>query len=291
MRRQVGRVIGRGISPVVEGLDIDAIVHQIDLQDLLDQVDLDHVLSRVDLNEILDKVDLNRQLERVDMNRLLANVDVNALIERSDLEKIIARSSSSFFTRFLHLVRTRLAMADQWVQRIGRCACCSKDPWLPPRPGMPKRDHTQPTHPNEFGWAIQFRCSGLFTRAIAWITDKLLVAISFSFITWIFETLAERFVPNYESTTSPAWYGVALLIYGLCYTSLWIGCTGRTIGLSILGLLVVNRDGRRVAPCQAILRSFVSDGAVYTGEIGVFFTLYVSLCSGAVSRSTFSLGF
>ena len=53
MRRNVGRAIGKGISPVVEGLDINEIVHQIDLQALLEQVDLDEVLSRVDMNRIL----------------------------------------------------------------------------------------------------------------------------------------------------------------------------------------------------------------------------------------------
>ena len=293
MRRSaVGRAIGRNVvGPVVSGMDLDSVLGQIDLQDLLEnKVDLNRVLNQVDINQLLSKVDLNAQLDRIDMDKLMSKVDINKIIERSDLETIINRSSSSFFGQFIHLVRARMALADQWIQRICRCAACTKEPWLPPRPGIDDTGRTYlkwPDNTRDFGVAVQFRCCGQFTRGIAWLIDNVLVALTVALLIWIIEKFQTYFdnrqaEANQPTTTgggedvdgemvAPTDYldesdeqwtgwiiGPSWLLFEFCYSTLFLGCFGRTVGLSVMGLLVVNNDGHRVSFLRVLMRNIVT---------------------------------
>lgn len=274
MNRRIGKLVGHEIvGPIVEGMDVDAIVNQIDVDELIEKVDLDRVLSRVDLNEVLsrvdlnalfDRVDLNRQLHRVDLDRLLENVDLTALIERSNLEGIIARSTSGVCMSITDIVRTRLAWLDQWIQRAAQCRCCAKPPLLSKRPGRPKDSSTPwPTkglHAREFGVAVQFRTCGLGFRWAATAIDNFLVLSTYALLVWIFAWFIEVFTDHqYEDWTWDdqfQWLPKVLLgLYAVSYQVSFLGCFGRTIGMWILGILVVGSNGHRVTFCQVFVRT------------------------------------
>jgi hypothetical protein len=272
MTSRVGRAIGRGISPVVEALDLDAIVHQIDLEDiLLNHVDLNRVLGTVDLNDLLERVDLDQALSNVDMDTLLAKVDINTLIERSNIQQIIARSSMGVCTRCTDMLRSNVAYLDQWIQRFGRLACFSKDPWLPPIPGRSRHSKSGrvpwPKGPVRkravrFGEAVQFRCCGIVTRFIAWVIDFFLFTGAYTLVALLFTVIGEAITKEDAS----AWDDDLLqwlvpTIYVLAFTgwtALCISCLGKTVGMGIVGILLVSNNGHRVGFCQAILRTCVS---------------------------------
>lgn len=46
MSRRIGALIGHGISPIVESLDVNAIVNEIDLNEVLQKVDVNQLVSR-----------------------------------------------------------------------------------------------------------------------------------------------------------------------------------------------------------------------------------------------------
>jgi hypothetical protein len=46
MSRRIGALIGHGISPIVESLDVNAIVNEIDLNEVLQKVDVDRLVGR-----------------------------------------------------------------------------------------------------------------------------------------------------------------------------------------------------------------------------------------------------
>jgi hypothetical protein len=46
MSRRIGQLIGHGISPIVESLDVNAIVNEIDLDQVLERVDIDKVVRK-----------------------------------------------------------------------------------------------------------------------------------------------------------------------------------------------------------------------------------------------------
>ena len=111
--------------------------------------------------------DLNRHLDRVDLNRL---------VERSNISAIVARSSSGVFDVVLDGARAQLVKADQAFQRLGRCACCQKQPWeLPPTPGARlaaaaspfSTDASTPSFPNrslQLALDAQGRYSGILAQ-------------------------------------------------------------------------------------------------------------------------------
>lgn len=45
MSRRIGQLIGHGISPIVESLDVNAIVNEIDLDELVERIDMDKLVS------------------------------------------------------------------------------------------------------------------------------------------------------------------------------------------------------------------------------------------------------
>lgn len=262
MRRQVGRAIGKGISPVVEGLDVDAIVQQIDIQALLmEHVDFNAILlNKIDLDALVAKIDWNELLtHHIDLDLVLAQIDISKLVERSDLESIVARASTGFVAQFLHFFRQFIAYYDQWIQRILQCRYefIGRRPYLPHRPGIPSTHQDPwPAKRNQFGIAVQFRCSGSMVRILAWFVDNFLLGLFFAFFSFFVEKLIDA-IEGLDKPTSTFW-AACFFVFEMTYSSAMIATTGRTIGQFIVGILVVNHDGNHVGVLQAIYRAFVS---------------------------------
>ena len=286
LMRKFGQYIA---SPVVESMDANAILKEVDWNDILDKVDINEVFfDRIDVNRLLARVDVNRHLDRVDFNRLLDRVDWDAIVERSNLEEIISRSTNGVMTGFMSLLRTRLAWIDQWAQRLGRCFCCRKQEepfqreqqqqphiseykeYLPPRPGRPEDSETiweKPTSldKRKFERAIQFRTCGALNRLLYLAIDQTFMWFVTVVIWAIIRQLTEIF------TNEPDWWGDkypilnSLLVDTMLFTTLsalyWIflvGCFGRTIGMWVLGLLMVCNNGRRISFLHVIFQVFLT---------------------------------
>lgn len=255
MSRRIGELIGHAVSPVVESLDVNAIVNEINI---------DEVLSHVDWNAILERVDVNHHLDRIDMDRLLENVDIDRLIERSNLEEIVSRASSGVFSEFIDMMRTRIAWIDQWGQRICHCRCFSRQPLLPPRPGRPQDNKkvwpkSSGLRARKFGVSVQFRTCGGLCRGASAFVDGFFLAFTFAAYSWIVSRLVMVLTddPLWSLRAEWEWITTVLFaLYGLIYNFCMLACFSRTIGMWLLGLLLVSRDGHRLRPYQAFLFAF-----------------------------------
>eukprot|EP00578_Thalassiosira_sp_NH16_P004327 CAMPEP_0181134478 /NCGR_PEP_ID=MMETSP1071-20121207/32110_1 /TAXON_ID=35127 /ORGANISM="Thalassiosira sp., Strain NH16" /LENGTH=329 /DNA_ID=CAMNT_0023221001 /DNA_START=20 /DNA_END=1009 /DNA_ORIENTATION=+ len=273
---RISAAIGASIvAPIVDVLDVDGVVQRINLEDALSRVDLDALLSRVDINALLDRVDLNRHLLRVDLDRVL---------ERSNISAIVARNSSGVFGIALDGARAQIFKADLAYQRLGRCACCRKEPWeLPPLPGggdaslhrpLDPEDPavSTPSHPNRslrLAQEAQGRYAGILARFIANAIDFILVMTVFTIFLVLAETFINRIFPNkqkdFDSLRDWVGYPVFLYLWKLIYEAGSLAATGRTIGLALLGLRVVkSSNGMRVGPLQALWRTAVEPFCLIT---------------------------
>ena len=231
----------------------------------MERIDIDQLLNRVDWNAILERVDVNHHLDRIDMDRLLDNVDIDRVIERSNLEEIVSRASSGVFSEFIDMLRTRIAWFDQWGQRICRCRCFAKRPYLPPRPGRPQDDKniwpkTSGLRARRFGMAVQFRTCGGLCRIASWFVDAFFVAVTFAAYSWVVTRIAIAFTNDPLWTLREEWEWLTTIffaLYSLFYNFCLLACFSRTIGMWLLGLLLVSSDGHRVKAHQSFLYSFL----------------------------------
>jgi uncharacterized RDD family membrane protein YckC len=235
------------------------VVRQINIEDAFDRIDFNHILERIDLNHVLDRVDINRQLDRVDMNAFLAKVDIDALIERSKIDQIIAKSTTGACTACIDMIRNNLVLGDQWIQRFGRLACLSKEPWLPPRPGARNSWKTPwPKGAKKFGFAVQGRFAGTMARGLAWLLDSCVLGSVFLGFTLLGGLIGEKVTGNPTWTIDNDWI-IPLLyfFYWTTYNMLCLSCSGRTLGMGVFGLLVVDAKGHRPRYCQIVLRTYI----------------------------------
>lgn len=177
--------------------------------------------------------------------------DIDELLKKSNLEAIIARSSSGVFTVLVDGCRNQLCVMDQAFQRLGRCACCAKNPPLPPMPGKRQNNKEQPPCPkgnSRMGSAVQNRYSGFLSRMIAFFIDQFILWISFAILGLMVSTLYEKISGDAEKYEPELQWIIPLiyLSYSSFYQIITLTFTGRTIGLGVLGLLVVNTNGHRI---------------------------------------------
>eukprot|EP00566_Odontella_aurita_P017315 CAMPEP_0113562974 /NCGR_PEP_ID=MMETSP0015_2-20120614/20809_1 /TAXON_ID=2838 /ORGANISM="Odontella" /LENGTH=265 /DNA_ID=CAMNT_0000464899 /DNA_START=17 /DNA_END=811 /DNA_ORIENTATION=+ /assembly_acc=CAM_ASM_000160 len=257
----MNRIIGPVVSSVVGCVDVDGVVRQIDVDDALD---------RVDVNHLLDRVDINRHLQRVDLDALLDRVDLDRLIDKSNIASIVARSSTGIFDQILDGLRAKVAIADQAVQKLGRCRCCSKQRVLPPRPGESRKIQKEgtgqyPSQAAHLAVELQGRYVGMFPRFLAWFCDQILMLSIFA-IFFILLEIVVKMATNKEDFNPRAWtyVPIAYVIWELSYTVVSLTLMGRTIGMTIFGLLVVTTTGKRIGPIRALLRTSLTLLSVVT---------------------------
>jgi uncharacterized RDD family membrane protein YckC len=189
----------------------------------------------------------------------LDRVDIDRVIARSNIDQIIARSSSGVFTGIFVTFRNRIAKWDQQCQRFGRLACCRKR-LLPPRPGenVALSKSEWPDSQRDFGLAIQDRYSGSLTRFLAGFTDYILLATLFAIFASLTSIIAEKIAgdDDFWDDQFLDWFvPLIFLIFVLAYVLFSWLIVGRTIGMAMLGLLVVSSTGHRIGFCQAIVRA------------------------------------
>ena len=235
---KISEAIGKHVvSPIIQVVDVDGVVQRIDLNE---------ALTNVDLDSHLDRVDINRLLERVDIDRLVKRVDVNDLVLRSDIGSIIAHSTTGIFTQALDALRTQVVLLDLLLYRLSS-GCHFGEGKLPPRPGNTKQERSRnkpyPKGRVNKAIAVQGRYTGFISKALAILADGSIVTLTFAVLLIIFE-LCWMFLSKSgeeKNVDRHNRYVVAIFcLYWFSYFFLSVLIAGKTIGMALVGIRVVN---------------------------------------------------
>jgi uncharacterized RDD family membrane protein YckC len=268
-RVDIGRLLARvDLDGVLAGVDVDRVLGRIDPDALLDHVDPDALLDRVDPNRLLDRVDPNRLLDRVDpnalldrvdANRLLERVDVNELVARTELGEIITRSTSGVFTQLLDAVRTQIIVADDVVQGIPARVLRRARREVPPRPGgVAEELDSQQMSFTERAVEMQGRFAGSLSRFLAFLVDQFVIGVVFAVGALLIQSAVQIVFRSSVSVDDGGPVVVAAyMLWWFLYMAGSLAATGRTIGSTMLGLMVVRADGTRIDARRSALRTLV----------------------------------
>jgi uncharacterized RDD family membrane protein YckC len=260
--RATGRVVDV-VDPnvVLAGVDVDALMARVDVDALMARVDVDALMARIDVNALLDRIDVNALLDRIDVDRLMARVDVDAILDGIDMEELAARSGIPDIVRestgalagsALDVLRRQLASIDVVMSRAFY-RLTGRSP------------SARPDAPSEIGAAalahggITGRYAGPLTRLFAFVVDALIV-----WSVWTLAVLGVAFVASVfvQDGLAPsglqAIVGVAILaLWALVYYTLGPAIAGKTVGMGVIGLMIVTRAGAPISGRAAFVRTLV----------------------------------
>jgi len=283
----------RLINAMLERVDIDALLDQIDLNRLLDRVDLDRLLDRVDVDRLLDRVDVDRLLDRVDVDRLLARVDVDQLLESVDVDRLlnrvdvealtsrarvgdlVARGTTEVAGSTLDLFRRQVVGLDTIMMRfidriLGRDFEATpiappqlRDGAESPRASSPKRA------------VISGSYAGPLSRLLAYLIDSFVSFTGFGLIAGgAVGAINTVFGVDLQWDWQAGVLGFTAFSIWL-FLFFWVGVAlaGRTLGMSVVGIKVVNTQGDPISPGSAAIRVLVLPISIVTvvGLLGILF--------------------
>ena len=261
------------INELLDRVDVNELMERVDVDALLDRVDVDHLMDRVDVNALLDRVDVNHLMDRIDVNHLMDRVDVKALTDRAGIPEIVQESTGALAGSAMDVVRRQIVSLDQIVGRftyhlIGRDP--SDRPVAPPALSPTTEDADKDGRGEVTG-----HYAGPVSRLGAFILDSIivwLVFILFGFgVAFVFDFIFQVDVNrSWEQTV----IGV-LLFASWAFIYFWIGfgLAGRTIGMGVVGISVVNRQGRTIPGKNAFIRTLVLPASFLVfglGFLGIF---------------------
>jgi len=249
------------LDQLLDRIDIDKLMSRIDLDTLVGRVDVDKIVDRVDVAKIVDRVDFEEILDRIDMNELLDRIDIEQLISRTELGGILMRSTTGIAERGLDFVRAQGVGLDQmlnrWVNRVLR------------------RDASEaPSGPALLVDAVG-NYAGPVTRVTAFALDSAVSGIALAVIvaaaSAVIELVARRTIDPADAP--PAVGSILVLLWLFLYYYVSWSAAGKTVGMAMLGLRVVRRDGSALDHRHAFLRvlafpfSFLIFGLGFAGIV------------------------
>jgi len=284
----------RLINAVLDRVDVDALIGQVELDDLLaridvnqllDRVDVDRLLDRVDVNRLLDGVDVNRLLDGVDVDRLLDGVDVNRLVDRVDVQAVtkranvgglVAQSTSQVAGSTLDVARRQAVGLDTLMmglvdRLLGRDP--AEQPLGPPELVAQEMESRPAAGPGRS--LISGYYAGPLSRLLAYLIDSFVAFTAAGLIsTIIVGSINVMFAANLQWDWRAGVLGlVAFSIWFFIYFWVGVAVSGRTPGMSVLGIKVVEKEGTPVSPGHAAIRALVMPISAVTvvGVLGIVF--------------------
>jgi uncharacterized RDD family membrane protein YckC len=273
----------------VDGLmgevDFDELLARIDVNELLDRVDVDRLLERVDVNRLLDGVDVDRLLDGIDVNRLLDGVDVNRLVDRVDVQAVtkranvgglVAESTSQVAGSTLDIARRQAVGLDTLImglvdRLLGRDAAAQ--PLGPPKLVAADAQVRPAEAPGRR--QISGYYAGPLTRLLAYLIDSFIVFSGAGLIsTIIVGSINLVLAADLQWDWRAGVLGfVAFSVWFFTYFWVGVAVSGRTPGMSVLGIKVVDGEGTPVTPGHAAIRAFFLPISAVTviGVLGVIF--------------------
>jgi len=269
------------VDSIVGQVDLDELLTRVDINELLDRVDVNRLLDRVDVNRLLDGVDVDRLLDGIDVNRLLDGVDVNRLVERVDVQAVarranvgglVAQSTSQVAGSTLDVARRQAVGLDTLVMGLvdrlfGRDP--ASQPLGPPKLVAQEVEARPVTDPGRT--QISGYYAGPLSRLLAYLIDSFIVfsgagLISTALVGSINVVLGADLQFDWRAGVLGF---VAFSVWFFSYFWVGVAVSGRTPGMTVLGINVVDREGRPVTPSRAAVRAFVLPISVVT-VIGIF---------------------
>ena len=260
------------INELLDRVDVNELMGRVDIDALLDRVDVNELMGRVDVDALLDRVDVNHLMDRVDVNHLMDRVDVKALTDRAGIPEIVRESTGELAGTAMDTVRRQLVSVDQIVGRF-TYRLIGRDPQDRPV-APPLLDGTAGI---DAGGRAQVtgHYAGPVSRLAAFMLDS--VFVWFAFILFLFGIgFVMQYVFHVDVDTSwrQTFIGVALFVaWGFTYFWVGFGLAGRTPGMGIVGIGVVNRQGTTIPGKNALIRTLtfpVSFLAFGLGFLGIF---------------------
>lgn len=264
------------INALLGRVDVDALVGQVELDELLTRIDVNELLDRVELDRLLDRVDVDRLLDRVDVNRLLDRVDVESITSRANVGDLVARSTGQVAGSTLDVARRQAVGVDTLImglvdRLLGRNL--AEQPLGPPALVPTEKEDRPATSSSRT--KISGYYAGPVSRLLAYLIDSFLVFTGAGLI-------SAAVVGSINLVVGAAlewdWRAgvLGVLAFSLwSFTYLWVGVaiSGRTVGMSVVGIKVVGKEGRPVSPGHAAIRAFLLPFSVITviGVLGAVF--------------------
>jgi len=251
------------VDGIVRRIDVDALMQRVDVDDVVRRVDVDAVVARIDPDQLMDRVNVDRIVERIDVNAIADRIDVDELVRRADLGPIIAQSTSGMLEEFLGLLRRRVVALDELCDRLTRFA---------------RRSAGRPTAPPDLvaagkhikGDNREGQYAGPVTRLLAVAAD-LAAGWGLFLLATLSVQVAVRLVSghNYSLLSHSLASLDATVVWAFLYLTLQWGLSGRTIGMAVLGIRVVDVEGRAIHLHAAALRALVLPFSIALAPIGL----------------------
>ena len=266
----------RLINAVLERVDVDALIGQVELDELLARIDINQLLDRVDVDRLLDRVDIDRLLDGVDVNRLVDRVDVQAVTKRANVGGLVAQSTSHVAGSTLDIARRQAVGLDTLImglvdRLLGRDPAAQ--PLGPPGLVSEKTEGRPASAPGRT--RVSGYYAGPLSRLLAYLIDSFVVFTGAGLITTI---IIGSINVVLEADLQWDWRAgvlgfVAFSIWFFLYFWVGVAISGRTPGMSVLGIKVVEREGPPVRPSHAAIRALVMPISIATvvGVLGVVF--------------------
>lgn len=258
------------VQALLDRVDVNAVLDRVDVDELLDRVDVNRLLDRVDPDRLLDRVDPDRLLDRVDVDRLMDRVDVDRVVGRVDIDGIVASSTRGVLGSLIDVVRRQLVGLDTiLVRSLQRVRGIDPNAWPEGPPALVDGE-------DRGRYDVSGRYAGPLTRLAANAGD---VAAAFGLFTLASAGLGYLAVIlfgvsfNPAQQSGPQWF-VPLALVGLLYVWLSVAIAGRTPAMAVLGVRVVDREGRPLSGSRALVRTLVlpvSALAFGAGFLGLLF--------------------
>ncbi len=253
------------VNGLMERVDVDAVLDRVDVNALLDRVDPQVILDNVDVNTLMDRVDVDALLDRVDVDALMSRVDIDALLDRVDVKEltdragipdIVRESTGALAGSAMDVVRRQIVALDQIIGST-TYRLIKKDPTE--RPKAPPNLEAGSGVDEEGRGQMTGHYAGAVSRLVAFALDSLIVWSSFLLammgITFVFDVV---FSVKIGTEWEHGVIGVALAaLWAFTYHVVGLALAGRTIGMGIIGLMVLTRDGTTVTGRQALVRTLV----------------------------------
>jgi uncharacterized RDD family membrane protein YckC len=121
---------------------------------------------------------------------------------------------------------------------------------------------------------MQGHYAGAVSRLLSFLLDCLFVSISFWVLSWLMTVGLNTITgENFDPTDHGLLTGAAFVVWAFLYAAYPQAVSGRTLGMAIVGLAAVQRDGSPIRPLQAVVRvltfplSFLVFGLGFVGIV------------------------
>lgn len=264
------------INELLDRVDVDRLLDRVDVNRLLDGVDVDRLLDGVDVDRLLDGVDVNRLLDRVDVNRIVDRVDVQAVTKRANVGGLVAQSTSHVAGSTLDIARRQAVGLDTLIMGLVD-RLLGRDPAAQPLgpSGLVPEGAEHKPGATLGRTQISGYYAGPLSRLLAYLIDSFVVFAGAGLIsTVIVGSINVVLAADLQWDWRAGVLGFAAFsLWFFLYFWVGVAVSGRTPGMTVLGIKVVDRDGTPVSPSHAALRALLLPVSLFTvvGVLGVVF--------------------